>query len=283
VFCFCNRVLFIHNYLFVREVTRLGFFKSENRKDDTIILTDMDGTLFVNTEEIHHLASQAAAADFGYELSDKLWTQELGRGHANLYQKWNAHHHNRPAAKGVSEEKFIEQCMVNYGVCVSLARHRQEILNFTSNIDANMSIVTNAHQKTAEKTVEAVGIRQHFNNIVGIDSLGGGNPKPAPDPYIKGLQLYEGQPLSNIILLEDTASGTTSAVAAAEEFRKLGHNPLVIQILNDKSHQYIGEKTENLIVVDAKNLKSLLDYVTQTLSNTTNAPSQKTALQQLNY
>jgi hypothetical protein len=74
---------------------------------------------------------------------------------------------------------------------------------------------------------------------------------------------YLGQPL---ILLEDTASGTTSAVAAA----------------NDKSHQYIGEKTENLIVVDAKNLKSLLDYVTQTLSNTTNAPSQKTALQ-LNY
>ena len=74
-----------------------------------------------------------------------------------------------------------------------------------------MSIGSNSPKKRVELAIELVGIADRFDRIVSYEDVANG--KPAPDIYLRAVRLA-GVTLDQCLVVEDSLTGTTAAVAA---------------------------------------------------------------------
>ena len=75
----------------------------------------------------------------------------------------------------------------------------------------SISIGSNSPKKRVELAVELVGIADRFDRIVSYEDVANG--KPAPDIYLRAVRLA-GVTLDQCLVVEDSLTGTTAAVAA---------------------------------------------------------------------
>ncbi|MBB6459952.1 HAD family hydrolase [Flammeovirga kamogawensis] len=80
-------------------------------------------------------------------------------------------------------------------------------------IDLPKAIISNSYKEQINHAVDFTGMRDLFNDRVfsGVEDVS--NPKPAPDIYLHTAKMLEVLP-SKVIVIEDSASGAKSAVAA---------------------------------------------------------------------
>ncbi len=75
-----------------------------------------------------------------------------------------------------------------------------------------VAIVSGAARAEIEPVIEAAGLAALFRAVVSSDDVAAG--KPDPEGYVKVLELLDGVPARDVLVLEDTEAGVASARAA---------------------------------------------------------------------
>lgn len=168
---------------------------------------DCDGTL-ADTMPLHYKAWTAALREHNAEFPEALF-YELG---------------------GVPTEKIIEILNERHGYTmppVETAREKEQLyLELVPKIlpiepvvaivnqlhgSVPLAVASGGHQAIVRKTLDALGITDKFDVIVGAEDYRHG--KPAPDPYLEAARRLGVEP-SKCLVFEDTQTGIESAKAA---------------------------------------------------------------------
>ncbi len=155
------------------------------------ILFDLDGTL-IDTNELIHNSFEHTFAYYGYSFTREEILQfngpplidtfsdldpDLAEEMITTYRKHNLEHHN------------------DY---VKLFPNVKETLAELHGAGIKMGIVSAKMRPGVELGLEITGIDPFFDSIVTIDDIK--NPKPHPEPVLKGLSALDGKPESSIMV-----------------------------------------------------------------------------------
>ena len=88
------------------------------------------------------------------------------------------------------------------------------LLRHASTHSWKMGLVTNAPRPTVELMVAALGVEEWLPPSMWVLGVECDNPKPHPEPYLKGLSLCENADPSTALVFEDSPSGVKAGVAA---------------------------------------------------------------------
>jgi len=155
------------------------------------ILFDLDGTL-IDTNELIHKSFEYTFDQYGYSFSQeeilqfngppliKTFTDinpDLAEDMLETYRKHNLEHHN------------------DY---VKLFPNVKETLEILQANGKRLGIVSAKMRSGVVLGLEVTGIKHFFDAIVAIDDVK--NPKPHPEPVLKGLKGLSGKPDSSLMV-----------------------------------------------------------------------------------
>lgn len=199
------------------------------------LLFDCDGTLSALIERAHkecikqtvHTVCMENRIPFDFDQFEVLWTQHLGRGILNFLTHFKlslgpAYNLNFPDPE-IVEALYERNYIGNFAPATANAhffRVRRGLISvFKAAVHSGTPAicVSNATQRVLEATLGALGLRQYFNLIIGIDTVlkHGYQPKPHGGSYLCGIHLLQEQlereiSLTDSIGYEDTLGGITS-------------------------------------------------------------------------
>ncbi|CAN8065591.1 unnamed protein product [Agarophyton chilense] len=180
------------------------------------IFFDLDGTC-LNSDSIHFVCYRDTLLDLVPNFNDgKPITREFydsdmsGRQNPELVAQILPHLPLEEQTRVWQTKESRYEDVISKGV--SPIAGLKQILERCNQEGIISYIVTNAPKGTCEKTMESIGITEHFGRRV-VVAEECEHPKPHPAPYVRGLELA-GVSASEAIAFEDSPSGTTSATAA---------------------------------------------------------------------
>ncbi len=173
------------------------------------VIFDCDGVL-VDSEPLSMRADVLLLQRFGIEISEAeahsrfvgttfqamldMMSQQFGTVFpADLHQVKNS----------MIEELYRSELEIVAGV--------SGVLEYLKASGISASIGSNSPKKRVELAIELTGIKQHFSRIVTYEDVPHG--KPAPDIFLQAARLA-GVAIENCLVIEDSLTGTTAAVAA---------------------------------------------------------------------
>lgn len=174
------------------------------------VIFDMDGLLF-DTEAIGRWAWAQALADHGYELTEAIYRQFIGRDmrhrEAVLLETFG------PAfpLEGVKARRLAlgDEREVREGVPTKPGA--LELLATLAALGMPMGLATGTRRSRAVRRLEQAGITHHFRAIVAGDEVKNG--KPAPDIYLAAGRALAAPP-EHCLVFEDAAAGIIAATTA---------------------------------------------------------------------
>jgi beta-phosphoglucomutase-like phosphatase (HAD superfamily) len=170
------------------------------------VIFDMDGLMF-DTERLYRAASQQAAAELGYALTDALHCRLMGRNPVE-------------AERLVSEEfgpgfplgAFRERCQsleaVFEGGPVPKKQGLDELLDLLDSRSVVKAVATATRRNITVPQLAATGVLDRFDAIATGDEVANG--KPAPDLFLLAAQKLNADP-ATCLVLEDSEPGVTAA------------------------------------------------------------------------
>lgn len=202
------------------------------------VLFDMDGVL-VDSEPLHFEAHKRALNNFGIDLAlDDYMDFGVAKGDVNLHKKVSEKYNIKIDIKKVSllKKKLYRE------IFNEKAKPRDGILELISRLYGkyNLAIASSGARDAVEFVLERFNLKDRFQVVVsGGDVV---NVKPAPDIYLKALELLN-LGGDECVAIEDSETGTVSAksagikcIAAPMEFTK-NHNfskaDVVIENISD--------------------------------------------------
>jgi HAD superfamily hydrolase (TIGR01509 family) len=75
-----------------------------------------------------------------------------------------------------------------------------------------LGLVSNSPLRFVQRSIEIVGLGQHFDVILSAHEVAA--PKPAPDPYMEACRRLHVEPGPSVVALEDSPTGVAAARAA---------------------------------------------------------------------
>lgn len=108
------------------------------------------------------------------------------------------------------EARFLELVQTD----LTPVRGLVSLLRHASTSGWNMALVTNAPRPTVELMVAALGVEEWLPPSMWVLGVECDNPKPHPEPYLKGLSLCGDADPSTALVFEDSPSGVKAGVAA---------------------------------------------------------------------
>jgi HAD superfamily hydrolase (TIGR01509 family) len=181
------------------------------------VLFDMDGTLF-QTEPLHAQVFKKLALDMGLKvpLSPEQTNATL-RGMSDRQvletaKNWPGFPHDLSIDEFIDlkNQKLIallDEIHVELWTSPLLEKLLQEIKNST----LSLGLVTSSEKVVTHAMLERARLSHYFDLIITFQDIT--RPKPAPDPYLKALQLLNLGPRETIVF-EDSTPGLASARAA---------------------------------------------------------------------
>jgi beta-phosphoglucomutase-like phosphatase (HAD superfamily) len=183
------------------------------------VVFDFDGVL-VDTEPLHLKASQCALADTGIALaSHDYYERFLGFDDAGLFRALAAErgmHLDDPTLAELIEKKsqvllsLLDSGSVLFPGAVECVHRCAE--------EVPLAIASGALGHEIDLILSRSGLRDAFRVIVGAEDTA--RSKPAPDPYVRAVELLRGGPGSatlaseHCVAIEDSRWGLESARAA---------------------------------------------------------------------
>lgn len=173
------------------------------------ILWDNDGVL-VDTEGLFYEANQELFAEHDFDLSPELFfdwflCDNIGAWHVleqRGYTSEHIHHLRIDRNERYSKRLQSGRQLVLPGVKQVLAKlHNQ----------ARMGIVTSSRRDHFDMIHQDLDLLPHFEFVITEEDYP--HSKPAPDPYLLGLNKLA-LPAHQCIVIEDSPRGLTSAIAA---------------------------------------------------------------------
>ena len=174
------------------------------------VILDLDGVL-IDTESVARRAWFQAAVECGFQFSDDLYANVVGRPVASCRQVVQS-----VLPDGISFEYFLKCSdhlyhseMEQNGVAVMDGI--PELLNWIEQTDLEKSIATSSGRESAEMKLELAGLSGRIEIMVTSDDVKQG--KPAPDLFFRAAELMN-QPLGDCAVIDDAEAGIIGAANA---------------------------------------------------------------------
>jgi beta-phosphoglucomutase family hydrolase len=193
-------------------MTKFGDLEIPAGSFDAVIF-DLDGTL-VDSMPAHFAAWSEALAQFNVPkdvFPEDVFYSMGGRPTTDIVAELNGEFGLRldPAdvalAKRDAFMNLLDQVEIN-----------EDVVNYAKSLRGKipMAIATGGTRVVAEKTLQAVGISDLFDEVVTADDIKCG--KPAPDIFLEAAKRLEVDP-KNCLVLEDAPAGIMAAQCAGME------------------------------------------------------------------
>lgn len=176
------------------------------------ILFDYNGVL-VDDEHLQHQAMAETVAEYGVELTDRLYNDFClgrtdGEGFKNIrnafLQLIDIPLDQLIANKVTHYQRIVREGSIMYpGIQDTIGKLAE---------DCELGVVTGALRLEVEPVLKEAGLFNFFTCVITADDVSRG--KPNPEGYQKGTQAL-GIPQENIVVIEDTPNGIRAAKAAA--------------------------------------------------------------------
>lgn len=175
------------------------------------ILFDFDGVL-ADTEPLHWRCWQDILKPFSIELTWEMFqTEFVGKSDRDLVTRLAAKRDPPVPFDELWAEYPRKKALFGERILIELPFPPQTI-GLVAELhcaDYKLALVSSSARSEVEPALVAVNIRQYFEVLVcgkEVERL-----KPAPDPYLKAVELLGAQ---NPLVIEDSIPGVTSATAA---------------------------------------------------------------------
>lgn len=180
------------------------------------IAWDVDGTL-VDSEPLHHRALLAGSSVFGVDLSDL--PDEAFRG-VHMGDVWEILRPRMPQTLGEAEWlAAINRHYVDHRHELSAMPEALETIQALAAMGLPQVCVSNSARLIVDANLDALGIAPYIAFSISInDALRG---KPDPWPYAEATRRL-GLPPQEVLAVEDSRTGITSAVAAGLQCAAIG-------------------------------------------------------------
>jgi beta-phosphoglucomutase-like phosphatase (HAD superfamily)/GTP:adenosylcobinamide-phosphate guanylyltransferase len=231
--------------------------------DRTLIcLFDLDGTL-VETDIIYKNIWKNILNDINITLDDEMFYKYV-HGKSDQTVVTNLLNNDENLIRTISEKKdkmFVEK-LKN----IKIIENAIEFITYLFKNGHKVSIVTNCNRKVAESILQYCNIPFEYL-IIGNECS---NPKPSPDPYVKGSSYY--CTVDNIIIFEDSLSGINSALGVYPKcligITTMYKNENLISYGVDISiNNYNELDIEKIKKIDNKNLQHIKQYIFNSISS----------------
>ncbi|HWB58855.1 MAG TPA: HAD family phosphatase [Chthoniobacteraceae bacterium] len=172
---------------------------------------DCDGTL-ADTMPLHYQAWTAALGEHAHILPEALFYQFAGIPTEKIVTNLNERHGLSLDPKKVAEVKedlyvkTIPQILPIEPVVALVHRYHGTL---------PMAVASGGYRAIVIQTLDALGVRDKFDAIVGAEDYTHG--KPAPDPFLVAAQRL-GVPPEKCLVFEDAQTGIESAKAAGMQY-----------------------------------------------------------------
>ncbi len=228
------------------------FGKRTRMSSVSALVLDMDG-LMLDTEPIYRAAWQRAAAELGYEITDRGYEAFIGRRTEDAEGELE-----RRTGPTFAMDRFRMRWPAIWhelaGAGIARRPGLDALLDFATRRELPLAIATSTRRTLTELTLRAGGLdARRFVTIVTGDEIAHG--KPAPDIYLEAARRLGTTPAA-CVALEDSDAGVLSAsragmtalmvpdmkapsaeatAAAFRVLRSLADAPAVIAALGDGS------------------------------------------------
>jgi HAD superfamily hydrolase (TIGR01509 family) len=173
------------------------------------VIFDFNGTLS-HDEPILLAIFQELFAEYGRPLSAEEYFDELaGRSDPEIVRTWLGGDH-----PGVDEviERRIERYRELAADGSTVPEEVREAVRFAAE-RVPVAVVSGAARAEIEPVLEAAGLTGHVRVVVAAEDVPRG--KPAPDGYLRALELLDGDLVaSDVLVLEDAEAGVAAAKTA---------------------------------------------------------------------
>ncbi|HEU5105600.1 MAG TPA: HAD family phosphatase [Solirubrobacterales bacterium] len=88
----------------------------------------------------------------------------------------------------------------------------RELLERLAERGTPLGLVSNSPLRFVQRSIEIVGLQDHFDVILSAHEVAA--PKPAPDPYLEACRRLGVEPGPSVVALEDSPTGVAAARAA---------------------------------------------------------------------
>jgi beta-phosphoglucomutase len=173
------------------------------------VIFDFNGTLS-HDEPILLAIFQELFAEYGRPLSAQEYFDELaGRSDPEIVRTWLGADH--PAVGEVLERR-IQRYRELAADGSTVAEEVREAVRYAAE-RVPVAVVSGAARAEIEPVLEAAGLARHVRVVVAAEDVPVG--KPAPDGYLRALELLDGGLVAaDVLVLEDAEAGIAAAKTA---------------------------------------------------------------------
>lgn len=187
-----------------------------------IAIFDMDGTLLNSAKDITISINEVRRINHGLDsLSEDFVVEAINRDQRNLAELFYGTKEYLHTDRDRFEAHYHEQCVQN----VYLYEGIKESLQILRERDVKISVATNAPTKFAHRMLEACGVIEHFDFIIGADRVS--KPKPDKEMLEQILQGYGYQKGHKALMIGDNSKDMKAALHAGIDsaFATWGFSP----------------------------------------------------------
>jgi HAD superfamily hydrolase (TIGR01509 family) len=174
------------------------------------ILLDFDGTT-VDSEPKHCAAHQRFLRSQGIDITEAEIYGNVGKSDRLFYLDLMARYGKQGDVFKWMDGKTDLLLEIYRSEGLHLRPGVKELLDHAFEQGVSVCLVTSTERRVAQVGLEIVGLSERIRNRVCYEDVE--QRKPAPDPYLLAARRL-GVPAQRCLALEDSVSGTTSAVAA---------------------------------------------------------------------
>lgn len=187
------------------------------------VLFDMDGTL-LDSEKLWDIAVAEFTRDLGFEITPEARASTLGNATADALRKLYDFAQVPEVERDYSgAERWVSNRVVElFDGGIPWQPGARETLDLLADARIPLVLVTNTIREVTEHALGTLG-RERFVATVCGDEVH--NPKPGPDPYLRGAELAGFAP-SDCVAVEDSPTGARSALAAGCSVLTVGPEPV---------------------------------------------------------
>lgn len=209
-----------------------------------IFLFDLDGTLVI-TDDIYYEVWTKILDEFNITLTPELYKNYIcGNSDSSVLAKLIPSQVNKSL---LQKDKLFQENIDK----IKIIDGTYNFLEKIKKLGHKIALVTNCNRSTAELIIKTLKIEKYFETIIIGNECS--NPKPYPDPYLKGIKFFNSS-ADKTIIFEDSKSGLLSGNGV--------NSKLLVGLETMLSHDELLNNFANITIKDYNEIKinEILDY-----------------------